>query len=104
MQRETTEHEATEQRAGVESVSSRPLHGCSTVGSGRAHLQTWPWPRCTGPPSLASCSGPSRAAALCVPRSGSCPPGDTCDKEKVSSTPEKLREWQICFRAVSFCE
>lgn len=109
VQRETAEHEATEQRTGgggggIHSAAGRQLlHRRSTGGSELAHLQTWPWLRCTGPPSPVWCSGPSRAAALCVPRSGSCPPGDTRAKEKVWSTPEKLLEWKICFRTVSFC-
>lgn len=66
------------------------LHRCSDVGL--SHLQTWPWRRCTGPPSLVWCSGPSRAAAPCVPRSGSCPPGDTSSEEKVSIKEGNLLE------------
>lgn len=103
VQRETTEREATEERTGVNSFSSRVTAAAASSQMQLAHLQTWPWLRCTGPPSLVWCSGPSRAAALCVPRSGSCPPGDTSGKEKVSSTLVNLLEWKTCIRTVSFC-
>lgn len=95
VQQQMTEHEATEHRTGVNWFNSRRQpqqlpYRCSAAGSELSHLQIWPWLRCTGPPSLVWCSDPSHAEVLCVPHSGSCPPGETSRREKVSVMEENL--------------